>query len=591
MVAEVVIVKRLPRRFSFFDYKIPAGMTVNVGDLVQIDFRHQAMFGVVRAKKNASHHKLIPLHSVVIPGWMTDRDIARFEQIARVIAQSPSAMLDALMTGFRNRLPKELPNVCKAPEAFTVPKALVAELTKIAVASDDAFVETSLEGELVLARLLRKHVNGQMLLLVPRERIAEQLATMFSPSARVAILTGATPAPLREAIIRGWRFGTIQTLIGMRQASLLSPHNLKLVHVLDVASREYGMLDRNPRFDVRLAAQLLAHTERARFISSGSFPVLSQAMGTWHLLDTPSPTIVSMKHQEEKTKIPFLSETLKNAIEESLRDKKNVLLSFNRKGEASYASCGSCGAIPHCPTCESIPTSSGTAMHCPVCLLHLPMPTRCPFCGSDLILEKGLGNKAIKRKLQHVFPTASIGIIDKGVQEPGCDITIATDYYLDMMLPAFKRQFGRIAALNFDSNLAATHFESNEFAAGSLHRLMHLGAFQKAEVLIQTWLPESVAEFVSTKRSADAILKNRSVYRLPPSGTLIRIEMKEPGDLECVKALFPKTELREHEQTVELRFGAIPDTSVWLALEKLPDHCIIKTVISSYDPQDSHQSK
>ncbi|MFA6130709.1 MAG: hypothetical protein WC730_00375 [Patescibacteria group bacterium] len=585
MVAEVYLIRRLPRRFDFFDYAIPEGLQIGIGDLVRVSFRGHRSLGIVRSLVSTSTHRLIPLEELIESNFLSNADLIRYEKLAQLIFQSPSTILYTACMGYAARAKKASPFIQKKRISSLFSRESV-RLAQSAAATTGSFFETSQEGEMIFSGLLRKKTKGQLLVLVPRERTAEMLAERIPLGPGVAVLTGHTKGTHRESIIAGWRHGDIRTLIGNRQASLLPAHDLSIVHIHDLSSREYDLIDRNPRFDVRLAGEMLAKAWKAECHASGAFPRIGREFHSF-LEDPPQkPTIIDLKHQDEHGNTPGLSETLYNAIKEALQGQKTVLLSFNRKGNAKYLQCEHCKAIPSCPICEATPECTDSGMRCPQCLKSFSLPTSCPFCGKSLFFEKGIGNKVMKRRLEKAFPEIKIGIIDKDIQEPGASILLVTDYHFDSFALPFDRSWGLIADLTFDYHLNQPDYRSRELAAARLHRLMHFAGYQKTPLFIQTWMSDAVKSLVKTQTVIEEIKNTRAQYGLPPSTIEVRLAPTLLPALGQNSRYF-----REEQHLAKGFFTQEQFTHLSETLDQLPERGTIEILYPTYDSPGSPSSQ
>ena len=94
----------MPRRFSFFDYKIPESVNVEAGDIIEMSFRRRQILGVVKRTKTTTEVlRTIPLKSVVIKNFMNADDVSRIETIANAVIQSPSTILYSAFGQLKNR--------------------------------------------------------------------------------------------------------------------------------------------------------------------------------------------------------------------------------------------------------------------------------------------------------------------------------------------------------------------------------------------------------------------------------------------------------------------------------------------------------
>ncbi|MFH1767076.1 MAG: helicase-related protein [Patescibacteria group bacterium] len=565
MFAEVYLRKRLPRRFTFFDYEIPDNLEVEVGDLVLVPFKRWPTQAVVKAVKKKTEVKTLPLEKIIIKKLLDAADIQRFECLAKSVAQSVSSIVYAALPEIKNRGTQ--PTSHSNSGSFSISKEIASFLqTSLQKNNDSAFFQLSAEGEFALAALLRKKNKGQMLIILPRERDAEYFADNVPLGENVAVLHGKTKDIERESITLLWRTGKIETLIGTKQAALLAANNLKLVHVIDCSCEDYRQQNRNPRIDYRNAAELLARQHEAKIIYSGVTPRLSLINKIplyWQ--EGFFGKFISLKAEEEKTNTSFLSTSLLKAIEKALQSQKSVLLSFNRKGVAKRLQCRACGYTPVCAQCRNVPDVRENDLICHVCGAEMWLPEKCPSCNKAKLSKRGVGNKELKKSLQLAFPLFKVGLIDKETQDRQADIQIVTEYFFkNIWHPFFKHQYGLVAELALDLSLGGNDFRSSEVTAYKLQRLEKIALQQKAELIVQTWLPDLTEPMRDLPKFLQHELELRRSYNLPPIAKIFKLHLPDSDE----------TQIKMTAENQEI---------VYQDLQNKPDKCIIEPDLDSYD--------
>jgi primosomal protein N' len=523
MIAEVYPILKLPRKCTYFDYDIPEFLAVNVGDLVRVPFKGRETLGLVKnLKDNSDAKKLLSINSVAKSGYITPDDIHRYEQIASRLVQAPSSILHAVFptSFFDGAAPTISPTASSHIRAEDI-HVLEQCLTEIGLNHEIAIAGDRDIG-FALAYALRRKRDGQMLILLPRERDAELLARYVNFGANTALLHGKTSPKDKARITEAWRQGKIGTLIGTRLASLLPAHKLNTVLVLEAGSEEHFNERRNPRFDAREAATLLARQHGAHAVFFDAYPRLEEL---WRMPLLPSApkaeesSVINLGSSEEITNEALLSDSLIFAIEKALQSQKKVLLYLNRKGVAKRLQCGKCGHVPVCGTCGHVPIVRHDDLVCPNCQTEMWIPTECPLCRKPKLGLRGIGGAKMRDNLRKLFPQASVGKIEKGdIQEPGADILIVTEYFFSSFLEPFSPQrFGVVADLAGDISLHASDFRGAEATARKLHRLLAFAKRQNAEAYIQTWLPEIVRPMLDLQAFSITENELRKQYRLPPA--------------------------------------------------------------------------
>lgn len=589
MFARVFPLTKLPRRFGFFDYRVPKTLRIQPGDLVEIPFRHRNLLGIVREVTDTSEFKRVSnISKLVEQGLCSTGDVERLEQIAKRLIQSPASIFDTTFQGI-NRSDGELTKYAdpkSSPQVDANTAAQIQQAVSQTAPNMSQFVQVSMEGEFGLAHVLAKQSSNQTLILVPRGRLAELLIRSVHFK-HAAILHGKTPLKERGAIIRAWKKGTLRVLIGTRQAALLPARNLSTVHIIGAGSDDHISVERNPRYDGRLAAELLAHQHGAALVFSGPFPRVEDfAQKRTILQDSDQKyTLVSLKAQEQSSGTAFLSEDLKKAVKTALQSQKKVLCSFNRKGVAKRLQCNACGHIPLCATCENVPTVRENDLLCLTCGAEMWIPTACPSCKEERLGKRGLGNVGIAQAFTKAFPGVKVGIIDKTNQHEDAEIQIVTEYFFTSIFQPFaQQQFGVVAELGADLQLGV-NYSSAEKTAKKLHRLISIAAQQKATCIIQTWLPDVIKPLLQTETFLKQEHKTREAYHLPPVWNRYQVTCKKDAATIVPMVLQEATNQIEVLQTTENTFELLtkhPEAAQKL-LAPLPDACIITPELSSYE--------
>lgn len=535
MYAKVFPILRLPRRFRVFDYSIPDGTSVSIGDVIQIPFRHRTVLGVVKSiGESTSEKRVLDITSGSIGFTVSEIDLTRIETIASEIGQSVSSILNVAYEGLSPYPPsKDFPsrkNNENIGQSKASPKIDLETIASVHAVIDrlkaDRAIALACDDETfcVLAHAMCKTVADQIVILVPRERDARFIAGMLSQFTPL-ILTGKIPPRDRNRILRSWRNGDTRILVGTRQSVLMAPQSLGAVLVYQSGCEDHGSPLRNPHIDSVRVAEALAKSAGSIFVSADVFPAPSATLPLLVANDGADPALIDVVHKGENSPYPLISQTLLESVKLALQSQKKVLLSFNRKGVAKRIECKACGHVPFCGTCGSLPMVRLDDLLCTACGTEMWRPTACPACGSSKIGLKSIGGAKIADDLHKAFPEATIGHIQKGRIDRSADIVLATEFFFSSVVEPFAAyNFGVIAEILGDLSFTPGDYRGAEITARKIARLRHLAHREHAECLIQTLTRDRLQSLLGAEYVNRVELEARKKYSLPPFGVVVEFE-------------------------------------------------------------------
>lgn len=111
----------------------------------------------------------------------------------------------------------------------------------------------------------------------------------------------------------------------------------------------------------------------------------------------------------------IISISLKEAIEKTLANKKQVIILLNRRGYAPIVKCANCGTTLMCQDCDN-PLSYHkdiNALKCHICGRTYKNVDTCPKCGSNNLIYYGFGTLKVEEELKKIFKHANIARMDR----------------------------------------------------------------------------------------------------------------------------------------------------------------------------------
>lgn len=602
MIAEIYLIKRLPRRFDVFDYTIPDNMKVRRGSLVLVPFRNMKLRAVVAGLKETSEQKnLKDVAEVKDLNFLSDAELAIYETIAEQVVQSVSAMLDATFPPARKRASSIKPepiqpitNKIRSSEIKYLKHALELIATgghhfveTIDLAQAAAIVQAS------LSPLSKRGSKGgsvrQTLVLVPNTHDADLVARALSQY-QPTILDSRSTLPQRSDIANSWRNGSIQLLVATRIGSLLPAKELGAIFILRSGVDEHAQYDRNPRYDAREAAYLAHQATHATLIMFGPIPRVQDLKRFKSKLELPSDlkpetVIIDLKTESQRSDLTLLNDQVIKAINKALQAGQKVLCSYNRKGSAPRLSCRDCQHLIGC-VCGGVPTVYEQTLKCHRCDKEYPIPLTCPKCNGTELTKRGVGNRAIEKRLRELFPENTIARIEKGSEPVGeADIILATQHYFEMQVNPFAlNQIGLMIELAADIGLSEPYYTATENTLQRILELQGLAWRAACPFIVQTWTHDLVSQMLNDPHEmlrAEADVHKHFNY--PPFGTLWRIKHRRSDNRKVVKLqdvltdVTPDVKINQlNENAWEIRVGQESVGTIKNILKKLDDSYIIE---------------
>lgn len=351
----------------------------------------------------------------------------------------------------------------------------------------------------------------QALVLAPdsfaMRRIAQSLEGVFPDQ---VVLWHSTMRAARRLV--AWervQRGEPVVVVGTRSAVFLPFQSLGLVLVDNEHDDTYKSQE-SPRFHAVTVAGWLAHSYGAPILLFSHTPRVTtyveveqgDAEFTRATDVKLAATIIDMRTARHVGPRQLISRELRDAVAETLDARRPVVLLQNRRGAATHALCPKCGHVIECSIC-SVPLVQHRAsgvMRCHRCGAESPIPTDCPQCESPLRF-RGVGSQTVELEIQRMFPAARIARWDRDVieaQEEESPYTALREGKLDILIGTAAVLFeplpvGLYAVVSADTALHLPDFRAAERTYQLMRRIGFLAAAAQAEMLVQTYTPESLS--------------------------------------------------------------------------------------------------
>jgi primosomal protein N' (replication factor Y) len=215
-------------------------------------------------------------------------------------------------------------------------------------------------------------------------------------------------------------------VVGARSAVFAPVRDLAAIIVDEEhdASYKHG---ESPRYHARDVAMKRASLEGARVVLGSATPSLEAWAARDRIVTVslpqrvearplPSVALVDMRSEPLATAsgaVPW-SQTLDEAVEETLQSKHQAILLLNRRGYAHFLQCSTCGTVAGCPHCSISLTVHRTParLRCHYCGHDEALPDKCSECGASTKRERGTGTQLLEQWLSERYPTARLSRMD-----------------------------------------------------------------------------------------------------------------------------------------------------------------------------------
>jgi primosomal protein N' (replication factor Y) len=403
------------------------------------------------------------------------------------------------------------------------------------------------------------------LLLVPEIALTPAVAGQFYRrfGDQVAILHSAFNDAERAEQWRRVRNGMAGVVVGTRSGVFAPVRNPGLIIVDEEHDGSYKQHE-TPRYHGRDVAILRASAAGAVVVLGSATPSLESRYnverGKYTLITLPErieqrpmPRVEIIDMREEflqtRKQVTF-SRRLRNAIEERLASREQVMLLLNRRGFSSFVTCRACGWRMECVNCSVTLTwhRRDRRMLCHYCNYADRVPQLCPQCQSEYLQFIGTGAEKVEDDLHREFPQARIARMDRD--------TVSGKRHFETILQGFRE--GNFDILVGTQMIAKGHDIPNVTLVGVISADIGLGMpdFRAAErtfqlltqaagragrgdlpgtVLIQTVNPDHYAIRFAAQQNYELFYEKeiqfRRLMRYPPfaalANVLVRSEHKE----------------------------------------------------------------
>ncbi len=390
------------------------------------------------------------------------------------------------------------------------------------------------------------------LVLVPEIALTPQTVERFYARFNVPVVllhSGLSDKARLNAYLT-CKVGGAAILIGTRSALFTPLPHLGLI-VLDEEHDSSFKQGDGLRYHARTLAYQRARDNNCPLILGSATP----AVESLYAVKQEQCTLLTLTRRAGPATLPELSlidlrseplsPGLKTGIGRSLEDEigaetakgNQVLLFLNRRGYAHQLICHHCGTILTCPHCDNPLTvhRAEGRLKCHICDTRLPLPQRCPHCGSLQLMDNGFGTEQVEAFLQLRYPDEGIERIDRDSVKNKDDLEAHlqrvrsghSSILIGTQMLAKGHDFPDVTLvgiLDIDGGLFSDDFRAPEYTAQLLTQVAGRAgrANKPGRVIIQTHHPDNrllhqlIDPALAYLELADELLTQRATLQLPP---------------------------------------------------------------------------
>ena len=264
----------------------------------------------------------------------------------------------------------------------------------------------------------------QVIVLIPEISLTYQTVMRFYRrfGSCISVMHSRLSAGERWDQYERARQGETQVMIGARSALFTDFPDLGLI-IMDEEHEGAYKSESTPRYHAREVAEKLAGMWDAAFVMGSATPSLEAYTrareGIYRLYTLKNRAgegsvlaaaeVVDLRKEMEAGNKSIFSRRLQELIRDRREKKEQVMLFINRRGYSSFVSCRSCGEAVKCPHCDvTLTLHNKTRLVCHYCGYTVPLPKKCPSCGSPYLAGFGTGTQKIEELTKAMFPQARV---------------------------------------------------------------------------------------------------------------------------------------------------------------------------------------
>ncbi len=220
--------------------------------------------------------------------------------------------------------------------------------------------------------------------------------------------------------------GKVKIVVSTRSGIFLPFHDLGLIIIDEEHDTSYKQ-DNMPCYSVKNVAIKRALYFKAKILMASATPSLDSytraKKGDYGFLrldkrinnTLPSIEIVDLNKEHKNKNSSIISSTFYTKIDKTLNNHKQAIILLNRRGYSPIVRCSKCNGILMCDNCD-IPLNYHKDINllmCHQCGKTYKPVSKCPSCGSDVLVFYGYGTLKVEEEIKRLFPLANVERMDR----------------------------------------------------------------------------------------------------------------------------------------------------------------------------------
>lgn len=278
----------------------------------------------------------------------------------------------------------------------------------------------------VYLELIEECLNSgrDAIMLVPEISLTPQMVSRFKNrfGESVAVMHSSLSEGEKYDEWRKIKAGTVKVAIGARSA-VFAPFKALGIIIIDEEHEHTYKSETKPKYLTREVAEKRCRLEGAHLLMGSATPSIEtyyrSKAGELGLVELPhrvngSPMpeveVVDMREELKAGNRTIFSNSLTEAILDTLRKGDQMILFLNRRGHSTFVSCRECGIVMKCPRCSITLTyhMKSDKLVCHYCGYERDNPATCPKCKSSKIKYFGVGTQKLEKEFQSKFSVKNV---------------------------------------------------------------------------------------------------------------------------------------------------------------------------------------